>query len=73
VVKERALPAPLIRILRRVHVLFGEEPPRSRARCRSLRAFVEAFSPLRRRERAPTAWVGTREMICVFCGGFEDA
>ena len=65
-----ALPSRLVRMLRRVSYVHGQPRPGPRDKCRSLRAFVNAFSQSRRSDQPVFTWVGSREMIRLFCGGF---
>jgi hypothetical protein len=68
-----ALPARLVRMLQRVSYLHGQPRPGPRTKCCSLRAFVEAFSLLRPADQPIFTWVGSREMIRLFCGGIEPS
>jgi hypothetical protein len=64
-----ALPSRLVRVLKRVANIHGQPRPGPRDHCRSLRTFVEAFSQSRRSDRPIATWVGSTDMIRVFCGG----
>ena len=64
-----ALPSRLVRVLTRVAIIHGQPRAGPRDHCRSLRAFVNAFTQSRRSDPPIATWVGSPEMIRVFCGG----